>query len=307
MDARESSGATARVLEPAPPVLVPDPGTVFLHRARRFKALAKHHALGDWLRFLGHLSSAQHEALKKVAGLPLPDATAIERTQRDRVPPVPALGWRLPDAWRDALLRIVAATHRHAPPPAARSLADLEGTPPSQLDALAQRVLRGDRRPRDTDLAPFVAAALQVVWTSAAAGLGRAGIRPLDAGAVCPCCGSAPVASVVRDAGETRNLRYLHCSLCNTEWNMVRVKCAACESGMAVSYRHLGGSDLAAAPAVRAETCDECMSYLKIVYRDKAPAADPVADDLATLALDILVNEAGYARAGPNLLFLPGG
>jgi FdhE protein len=49
------------------------------------------------------------------------------------------------------------------------------------------------------------------------------------------------------------------------------------------------------------------MSYLKILYQDKALDGDPVADDLATLALDILVDEAGYSRAGPNLLLVPGG
>ena len=57
---------------------------------------------------------------------------------------------------------------------------------------------------------------------------------------------------------------------------------------------------------MRAETCDDCHSYLKIVYQEKAPDADPVADDLATLALDILVDETGYTRAGPNLLLVPG-
>ena len=48
------------------------------------------------------------------------------------------------------------------------------------------------------------------------------------------------------------------------------------------------------------------MSYLKILYQEKAPESDPVADDLATLALDMLVDEAGYSRAGPNLLFVSG-
>jgi len=57
--------------------------------------------------------------------------------------------------------------------------------------------------------------------------------------------------------------------------------------------------------AVRAETCEACKSYLKIVYSEK-DAVDPVADDLATLALDILVDEAGYSRSGPNLLLAPG-
>jgi FdhE protein len=63
---------------------------------------------------------------------------------------------------------------------------------------------------------------------------------------------------------------------------------------------------LGKAAAMRAETCDECKSYLKILYQEQAPDGDPVADDLATLALDMLVDEAGYSRAGPNLLFVPG-
>ena len=44
--------------------------------------------------------------------------------------------------------------------------------------------------------------------------------------------------------------------------------------------------------------------YLKIVYQEKDPNVDPVADDLATLALDMLVDEAGYERSGPNLLLI---
>jgi FdhE protein len=31
-----------------------------------------------------------------------------------------------------------------------------------------------------------------------------------------------------------------------------------------------------------------------------------VADDLATLSLDMLVDESGYARSGPNLLLVIG-
>jgi hypothetical protein len=38
----------------------------------------------------------------------------------------------------------------------------------------------------------------------------------------------------------------------------------------------------------------------------EARALDPVADDLASFALDILMDEAGYGRSGPNLLLVPG-
>jgi FdhE protein len=39
---------------------------------------------------------------------------------------------------------------------------------------------------------------------------------------------------------------------------------------------------------------------------EKNSQMEPVADDLATLALDVLMDEAGKARGGPNLFFHPG-
>ena len=114
------------------------------------------------------------------------------------------------------------------------------------------------------------------------------------------------VASIVKTVNDVSNLRYLHCALCNTEWNLVRVKCVACDSTEGISYSELQGEAVKQPGAVRAETCDSCKSYLKIAYQEKG-GVDPVADDLATLALDILVDEAGYSRAGPNLLLVPGG
>ena len=67
-----------------------------------------------------------------------------------------------------------------------------------------------------------------------------------------------------------------------------------------------GEDEKATESPTRAETCDECKSYLKIFYQDKDARVEPNADDLATLALDVLVDEQGYGRSGPNLLFHPG-
>ena len=50
--------------------------------------------------------------------------------------------------------------------------------------------------------------------------------------------------------------------------------------------------------AVKAETCGECKGYVKVLYRDKDRALDPIADDVATLALDLLVRELGFTRGG---------
>lgn len=287
-------------------VIAPDATTIFSLRADRFEHLAAGHSLGDWLRFLAAITRAQHQALQSLPAPALPDAAQLARAREHRMPLLPAQSWPRGAAWRDVLQQIAAAVSGVAPQVARQDLARLAGFDAERLEALAERVLHTELYGEDAALLPYVAAALQVLWTAGAARLGVGEIRALDVPGVCPCCGFLPVASVVRNSGEVSNLRYLHCALCNTEWNLVRVKCAACDANDGISYRHLETAGGPAADAVRAETCESCKSYLKIVYQEKAPV-DPVADDLATLALDILVDEAGYARCGPNLLLVPGG
>jgi formate dehydrogenase maturation protein FdhE len=43
-----------------------------------------------------------------------------------------------------------------------------------------------------------------------------------------------------------------------------------------------------------------------ILYQEKDPLLDAMADDLATLSLDLLVDEQGFRRSGPNFLLHPG-
>lgn len=293
-----------------PPAVIAPAAGLFARRASRFDQLAEGHALGDWLRYLGELSRAQQAALDDFPSIALPDAIHRARAREHRMPPLPAQSWPREPAWRAALTRIVTPLLPLAPGVARADLERLLALPADAQEALAERVLRTELYGEDAALLPYVGAALQVLWTAAAGRLGSDGGLPaLDVPGVCPCCGFLPVASVVRGAGDgdhaVANLRYLHCALCNTEWNLVRVKCAACDANEGITYRELEGEAVRQPGAVRAETCESCKSYLKIVYTEKGPV-DPVADDLATLALDILVDEADYARAGPNLLLVPG-
>jgi FdhE protein len=50
--------------------------------------------------------------------------------------------------------------------------------------------------------------------------------------------------------------------------------------------------------AVKAEACSDCHTFLKLFYLEQDPHADPFADDIATLALDLRVAGEGYARGG---------
>lgn len=286
--------------EEAAPYLLPNPGSIFADRAGRFAALAEEHSLGDWLRFLGKLSQAQHEILKGLPALPLPNAASLEQARTHGMPPLNASSLARPAAWRFALQQLAQRLEKEVPEGAQKALKGLFSASEADLEKLADMLLAGEPDSEHAAQLPFVAAALQIVFTALASQLDASQLQPLDVHGVCPCCGSLPVASVVRLGAAINNLRYLHCSLCNTEWNVPRATCTACDTDKGVALHEVEGSK----GAVRAETCDACKSYLKIVYQEKDPRVDPVADDLATLALDMLVDEAGYERSGPNLLLI---
>lgn len=287
-----------------PRVLVADAKDVFAHRARRFAQLAEDHPLGDYLRFMGRLAQAQQKALDAMPAVPVPDVAHKNQSRQHGMPLVPAQSWPRDAAWRGALRAILAEAAPAASETAAATLKAIGTLDDAALDALAERVLRTELYGGQADKLPFVAAALQAYWTKMAAQLGNAELQPLDVAGVCPCCGALPSVSVIGANAEVPGLRYLHCSLCNTEWNLTRARCSACDAPeSSVAYQHIEGDH----GLVQAETCDVCKSYLKLVRRDKDASADPVADDLATLALDILVDESGFSRSGPNLLLVPGG
>ena len=281
--------------------IFPDPSRIFLDRSQRFAALAEGHSLSGWLSFLGRLTHIQHDLLQEYPSPSQPDGATLAFARDHRLPPVAAALWPRDPSWRHALLSLTRELAPLALPPAQATLARLRTMDGAALEALADRVLGLELDSGDTAFLPFVAAALQVHWTALAAGLDRTKVAPLDTSGACPCCGFLPVAGVVRIDGEVARLRYLHCGLCNTEWHLERVTCAACRESNHVAYHYIEGSD----GTVRAEACDACGTYLKIVYREKSPQADPVADDLASLALDLLVEEASYNRMSPNLLFAP--
>lgn len=292
--------------EDAPSFLLPNTGNVFSDRATRFETLAEGHGLGDWLRFLARLSRAQHEALQGLPELPLPDEGALDLAQRHQMPPLNAPSLSRPPVWRDVLRQIVTQVADHVPETARGTFATLLGASDDELEKLADTLLSGEPDGSQLALLPFIGAGLQVIFTAQASRMDASRLQLLDAPGVCPCCGNPPVASLVRLGAAINNLRYLHCSLCNTEWNVPRAICSVCASDKEVALYELEGEQGKISGAVRAETCDTCKSYLKIAYQEKDHLVDPVADDLATLVLDMLVDEAGYERSGFNLLLMGG-
>lgn len=296
-----------------PTLRLPAPG-LFAARAHRLRTLAPNHALEPFLRFAAGLAQCQERLWEGKAPDSLPSPELLARCREAAMPPLAAPAWWPGPAWHDQVRRLAAELAPQAPDPAALSrLAQVEG---DWLDAQARALLIGEADTLDLAAAPLIGAVLLVCWTAAAARLDPSDIAPPGLGqtqpGVCPVCGSPPVAAIQRIGGAEDGLRYLHCGLCASEWHVVRAKCSLCDNTRGVAYLSLTAREGDEAgpgtqPAVQAETCPECRGYLKLCRLDRDPHLDPWADDLATLALDLLVDQEGFERAGLNFLLLQGG
>jgi FdhE protein len=287
------------VAEP-PFARLPDPAVLFATRAQRFRTLAETHELGPYLHFLSSLSDCQHRLQD---GLPEPDMPADDARGRAREHGMPPLdrGHFTADAALGAILdRLFALTIELDMPVSARdALARIREADASTRDGMVRSVL-ADAIPVEAFADHvFVAAALQVHFARMATRLDVKALVPVGEGA-CPVCGGAPVASAIVGWLGAHGVRFCSCSLCATQWHVVRVKCVLCDSTKGIAYQELDGTSA----NVKAETCENCHGYVKILHQHKDPALDPVADDVATLGLDLLLREGGYRRGAVNPFLL---
>ncbi|MDB5488626.1 MAG: Formate dehydrogenase accessory protein FdhE [Reyranella sp.] len=280
-------------------VRLPDLSTVFQRRAARLQALAPGHDLEGFLRLIAALVTAQHEALSGLPPGSLPGASEIAKARLVHRAPLDPSIWPRDESWRVALSLLLEAIDGDVLPEQARMARDaLRQASPDSLEALADRFLGGDVAVGEAAQTVFVAAALQVAWTRMAALLDVADLAGEQESGECPACGSPPLAGLISPGGTKFGHRHLHCSLCATSWRYVRVRCVHCGSTDKISFRNLAGTAY-----LRAECCEVCQGYSKVFYLENVRALEPLADDLASLGLDVLVGEEGFARvANPFVL-----
>ncbi|MDR7271436.1 FdhE protein [Pelomonas saccharophila] len=292
---------------------LPEAG-VFAERALRLRELAAGHAMRDFLLFVAELAEAQHRALSAGTEVPLPTHEQVDAAARAGLPLLPAETWPRTAVWRESLRALLAdLARRLLESPAKATVLQLAAASDEHLETQAGRLLTGVMLGLDLATAPLIAAGLQLHWvrlvrqTAARVAGPVAAFGRIDDPTACPCCGSRPVASLERLGSE--GARYLACGLCAAQWHYVRVKCTHCQSTKGISLQNLvaaDGSMPEAQPAVQAECCSECGHYLKLMHPVRDNGIEPLADDLATLTLDLLVSESGLQRHGVNLLLLFG-
>jgi FdhE protein len=261
------------------------------------------------------LADAQQRALSTfTATMPSPESIALN--QQHSMPVAPASTDAREPLWRDVLFMLLDNIEAAGAltPALTQLFARMRAMDAASLDTQADAILALRFAEIDPATAPFIMSALQVVWTDIASRIAMSDVPYLDTPGVCPVCGSVPVASVVRVGGKYDNYRYAQCGLCATEHHVVRAKCTNCDSTKGIAYHAMRTDDgddaepeseeeqaqRAKGAPLKAESCDECGTYRKIGYQDKAYDFEPYADDLASLTLDLLMGDAGYRRAAPH-------
>lgn len=278
-----------------PDLLYANPKNLYARRAKRLRQLAENNPFGDYLEFVANIVEVQLDLLQNqpISNMSKELTAYLEANQG--IKPLDAKHFKRSDEWQKLLLAFIEKFKPYASDTVLATLEWLEKASSSELETLADHLLNERYEEVGADKAVFLWAVLSLYWVQLTQQLPRNTRAEGEERHTCPVCNSAPIASVIH-FGEAQGLRYLHCSLCESEWNMVRAKCSNCEQTGKLDYWSLDSMDA----AVKAESCGDCESYLKVMYQDKDPHVEPIADDLGTLFLDAEMEQKGLARSAIN-------
>jgi FdhE protein len=262
--------------------------------------LAQTSELAPYLRFIAGIAAAQYGIQEALPEPELPPEDALDRAREFGMPPLDRNRIEADAVLSETLMRLFdAVAPLEKPTEAQAALERVRAAQPEGMRPIVQSVL-ADAIPADAIAEhAYVAAGLQVHFARLAARLDKDRLVRISDGA-CPCCGGPPTSSLVVGWMEAEGTRYCSCSLCGTLWNVVRVRCVLCGSGKGIGYQEIEGGP----GTVKAECCDSCRGYVKILYQQKDTALDPVADDIASLGLDLLLRDGEYRRGSFNPFLL---
>ena len=284
----------------APPLLFSNPKNLYQRRAARLRELAQDHPLADYLLFAAAIADAQ---LALLEDMPIPQDPRLQALSSEQLAnkPLDVKNWQRDPIWRKLLTALLEKLKPSANDQILTTIEWLEKAADSELEELADNILAQEFATISSDKAVFVWAALSLYWLQLVQQIPHnAKQESTENLHCCPVCNTAPTASLVH-FGSQQGLRYLHCALCESEWNMVRSQCSNCGQNKELDYWSI--DDYMA--AIRSESCGSCKSYLKIMFQEKEPKVEVIADDLASLFLDMEMEEKGFMKSGLNPFIFP--
>jgi len=107
----------------------------------------------------------------------------------------------------------------------------------------------------------------------------------------CYVCGAPAALGELREDGA----RHLRCLQCGAVWRVPRLRCPSCGNEDHATLSTL--SEEGRRGTRRVEACERCRRYVKVIAA-AAPTPDEMLllEDLATLHLDAVARERGFAR-----------
>ena len=235
--------------------------------------------------------------------MPIPQDPRLQALSGEQLAnkPLDVKNWQRDPIWRKLLTALLEKLKPSANDQILTTIEWLEKAADSELEDLADKVLAQEFATISSDKAVFVWAALSLYWFQLVQQIPHnAKQESTEDLHLCPVCSASPTASMIH-LGTNQGLRYMHCSLCESEWNMVRTQCTNCGESSDLDYWSLD-EHLA---AVRSESCGSCHSYLKALYQEKDPKMEVIADDLASIFLDMEMEKKGFMKSGLNPFVFP--
>lgn len=286
--------------EAKPPCAVlPEPSTLFIARSKRLRALAHGHTLESYLTFVADVTEAQHGIQANLPAAVLPEASEIGQAIQYGIPPLSRSTFQAGETGELTIRRLLENLRQSNLTNEARvAVESLAAASSERIQQLMSGALK-EAPAENIAERVLVLAGLQVHLSRLAAQLPEGSLQPVADG-VCPVCGSPPMTCSVVGWPRAHNSRFCTCPLCGTMWNVVRIKCVLCGSTEGIGYQLIEGRP----DTLKAETCDNCGRYVKILYQVKDHMLDPLSDDVASLDLDMLLAKEGWQRGGQNPFLL---
>jgi len=286
------------IINKIPLLFYPNPKTLYAQRAKRMAFLAKESPFADYLNFCIKIVSAQAKLVESEK-ITTDLAKVVESAAQKNCPPLSVDNYRLSKAWISYIYPIMDAA-QNINDSINQTIDTLKQNSESELLTKAENLLNGKFDLVSSNESIFIWSALSVYYSQLASKLpGKAVAQVSEKRWLCPVCQSSPVGSIIH-IGSHLGLRYLHCSLCESEWYVPRAKCTNCDNMENISYYSLDDE----LSAVKAECCEHCHSYLKVFNQERDAHLDIIADDINSLVLDMETEKENFAKTGINpLLF----
>ncbi|TKB54974.1 formate dehydrogenase accessory protein FdhE [Ferrimonas aestuarii] len=273
-------------------LLAAAPLELYQHRAKRLETLTSDSPLADYLELCRRLALVQADLAANADFGPSPITEAQASLK--------VIGPETDVYWQGVLQQLLAKLLLQTEEPIARVVRLLMQQSQQQIATWGRALRQGQISQVPAQFSLFLWAAMGVYWSHwAPLVIKRMDLRQIEQQPLCPVCGSHPVASVIKDEPRA-GLRYLHCSLCESEWHFIRAHCSNCGQDKEMSLWSMDDHQA----KVRVESCDECHGYTKMLFVGQAPEMDAVADDLATLVLDAQLSEQGFVATTTNPMLL---